>query len=35
MMKVRTIETGSGNDAVQVVENSTHKVKIVKHIGTW
>ena len=33
-MKVRTTKTGSGNTAVQVVENSTHKVNVIKHIGT-
>ena len=33
-MKVRTTKTGSGNTAVQVVENSTDKVNVIKHIGT-
>ena len=33
-MKVRTTKTGSGNIAVQIVENSTHKVNVIKHIGT-
>ena len=34
MMKVRTTKTGSGNTAVQVVENSTDRVNVIKHIGT-
>ena len=34
MYRVRTTKTGSGNTAVQVVLNTTHKVNVIKHIGT-
>ncbi len=34
MWKIRTTKTGSGNIAVQVVENSSHTVNIIKHIGS-
>lgn len=31
---MRTTKTGSGNTAVQVVERGSHRIKVVKHIGT-
>ncbi len=34
MWKIRTTRTNSRNIAVQVVENSSHKVNVIKHIGT-
>ena len=34
MWKIRTTKTSSGKIAVQVVERSKHKTKIIKHIGS-
>ena len=34
MYRVRTTKTGSGNTAVQIVLNTTHRVNVIKHIGT-
>src|SRR6266446_6535593 len=34
MYRVRTTKTGSGKTAVQIVHRGSHKIKVVKHIGT-
>ena len=34
MYRVRTTKTASGNTAVQIVQRGSHRVKVIKHIGT-
>src|SRR3990167_8235013 len=34
MFKIRTVKTGSGKTAVQVVSRRSHRTKIIQHIGS-